>query len=275
VRSLALLVAAGLLAAAASGAEPESAAGTPAPEGLEAAPPDVEARALAQRAEDALRSAATYLQATLTIVSPRLAEPRVVALRSWDDRGNRRSLIRVLAPPEDAGTSFLKLHPNLWMHVPRLERTQRIPPSMLLQPWMGSDFRNDDLLHASSPVGDYDHELLGLDPRGGAPDGLRAWVVDYRPREGAPALWGRIRAWIEVEHGTPLRMDYYDTAGARVRELRFDDVRQVQSRRFPHRWTMTPLDKKGRETRLQVEEVRFDQTFEESIFTTRQLGRRD
>ena len=60
--------------------------------------------------------------------------------------------------------NFLKLHPNLWMWVPRVERTLRIPPSMMLQSWMGSDFTNDDLTRDSSEIDDYDHELLGIDP---------------------------------------------------------------------------------------------------------------
>ena len=70
----------------------------------------------------------------MTVVSPRLSTPRVVRFRSWDDRPGRRALIRILAPPRDAGTAFLKIHPNLWMYVPRVERTLRIPPSMMLQP---------------------------------------------------------------------------------------------------------------------------------------------
>ncbi len=242
---------------------------------LEPAPPGVDGRQVARRAEDTLRSNATYLEAKMTVTSPRLPQPRVVALRSWDDRAGKRSFIRILAPPKDAGTGFLKLHPNLWMYVPRVERTLRIPPSMMLQPWMGSDFTNDDLVNESSEIEDYDHTLLGVDPRPDADDGLRAYVVEYRPHEDAPVVWGRIVAWIEVEHGTPLRMDYYDEAGERLRELRFGDVRVVQARHFPHRWSMTPLDKQGHETRLEIEEIRFDQTFDESIFTTRQLKRRD
>ena len=255
-------LAAVLLAGAAFGAE------------LEPAPAGLDGRQVAQRAEDTLRSAATYLEATMTITSPRLPKPRVVSLRYWDDRINKRSLIRILAPAADAGTGFLKLHPNLWMYAPRTERTLRIPASMMLQPWMGSDFTHDDLVNESSEIDDYDHELLGVDPRPEAAEG-RAYVVEYRPHEEAQVAWGRIVAWIDVERGTPLRMDYFDEAGERLRELRFDNVREVQSRFYPHGWTMTPLDKKGHQTRIQVDEIRFEQTFDESIFTTRQLDRSD
>ncbi len=258
-----------MLAAALCAAAPAGAAD------LEPAPPELTGRELARRAEDSLRSGATYLEASMTMVSPRRSRPRQLLLRCWDDRANRRSLIRILAPPRDAGTAFLKLHPNLWMFVPREERTVRIPPSLMLQPWMGSDFSNDDLLNESSEVDDYEHRLLGVDPRAEAGDGLRAYVVEYLPHEDAPVVWGRILAWIETAHGTPLRMDYFDEAGERLRELRFGDIRAVQGRRVPFRWSMLRLDEEGRETRIELEEIRFDQSFDEELFTTRELTRRD
>ena len=180
---------------------------------LEPAPADVDPRAIARLAEDSLRSDRTYMEAEMTIRSPRLTQPRVVAFRSWDDRVQKRSFIRILKPPKDAGAAFLKLHPNLWSYVPRVERTLRIPPSMMLQPWMGSDLTNDDLVNESSDTDDYDHRMLGIDPNagrlaadaeaGGAEAILRAYVVEYTPHEEAPVVWGKIVAWIEMEHGTP------------------------------------------------------------------------
>jgi outer membrane lipoprotein-sorting protein len=242
---------------------------------LTPAPAGADGREIARRAEDVLRGETAYLEAKMTIVSPRLPAPRTVAFRVWDDRPNKRSFIRILAPPKDAGTGFLKLHPNLWMYIPRVERTTRIPPSMMLQSWMGSDFTNDDLVRESSQLDDYDHRLLGIDPHPEAAPGLQAYVVDYVPHEGAPVVWGRIMNWIETEHYTPLRSDYYDEKGERLRTMRFSDIRQVQGRYFPYRWKMTPLDKPGYETTVAIDTIRFDEHFDEGIFTTRNLKRSD
>jgi hypothetical protein len=160
------------------------------------------------------------------------------------------------------------------MYVPRVERTLRIPPSMMLQSWMGSDFTNDDLVRESSALDDYDHRLLGLDPSPpGHPD-LRAYVVEYLPHEDAPVVWGKIVAWIEVEHGTPLLQDFYDEDGEKLRSMRFADVRVVDGRHVPFSWSMTPLDKPGHETRIQVGRIRFDIPIDESIFTTRHLKKK-
>lgn len=242
---------------------------------LEPAPEDADAGAIARRAEETMRSDGTYLEAVMTVVSPRLSTDREVAFRSWDDRTGRRGFIRILSPSKDAGTGFLKLHPNLWMYVPRVERTLRIPPTMMLQSWMGSDFTHDDLVRESNGVDDYDHRLLGIDPRPPAAEGLSAWVVEYQPHEDAPVVWGKIVAWIEREHGTPLRQEFYDEGGERVRVLAFSEIREVQGRWVPHRWTLTPDDKEGHLTGIEVREIRFDQTFDDGIFTTRQLKKRN
>jgi outer membrane lipoprotein-sorting protein len=246
-------------------------AGAAAAAELEPAPAGLDGRSVARRAEDALRSEHTIMEAEMTVRSPRLSSPRAVTFRSWDDRPGKRSFIRILQPAKDAGTGFLKLESNLWMYVPRVERTMRIPPSMMLQSWMGSDFTNDDLVRESSALDDYSQKLLGVDPAPEGHPGLRAYVVEYLPHEDAPVVWGKIVAWIEVQHGTPLRQDFYDEDGTRLRTMRFDDIRPVGGRYFPFLWVMTPLDQKGHETSIRIHSIEFDADIDATVFTKRNL----
>jgi outer membrane lipoprotein-sorting protein len=242
---------------------------------LAPAPPDLDARAIAVRAEDNLRSDRTRTDMRMVVTSPRLPRPRTIEVRSWEDRPGKRSLIRIDAPAKDSGTGFLKLHPNLWMYIPRVERTVRIPPSMMLQSWMGSDFTNDDLVRESSAIDDYDHRVLGIDHRIEGHEGSSAYVIEYLPHEDAAVVWGRIISWIEVEHASPLRQEFYDEDGTQVRTLRFEDFRDVGERRVPHRWSLTPLDKPGHRTVIELDQIEFDSEFDDSIFTTRNLRRSD
>jgi len=238
---------------------------------LEAAPADADARAIAERVEDIFRGETSYLEATMTVASPRLPAPRRVGFKAWEDRPGKRSFIRILAPPKDRGMGFLKLHPNLWNYIPRVERTVRVPPSMMLQSWMGSDFTNDDLVRDSSQLDDYDHVLLGVEKS----EERTAWVVEYRPHEDAPVVWGRIVTWIDADSSAPLRQDFYDEADERLRLLLFDQIRTVQGRPYPHHWAMLPLDKEGHETSIQIDVIRFNEEFDDGIFTKRNLSRRE
>jgi len=252
--------------------------GLPGPHAVAAETAQLDAREIARRTEDVLRGASAYTDGEMTIVSPRLPTPRTVRFRSWDDRGGDRSFIRILAPAKDRGTGFLKIFPNLWTYIPRVERTMRIPPSMMLQSWMGSDFTNDDLVRQSSQLDDYDHVLLRVEEGFQGLDGsgpYRAYVVEYRPHEDAPVVWGRIVTWIEAEHASPLRQEFYDEDGVKLRRMEFGDIREVGGRFVPHLWVMSPLEKQGYQTRIQIHEIRFDEKFDDSIFTTRNLKRRD
>ena len=230
-------------------------------------PDGVQASEVARRAEGNLRSDSTFFSGRMTVKSPRLARPRVIEFSSWEDGPGKRSFIRIRRPAKDAGTGFLKQHPNLWMYVPRVERTVRVPPSMMSQSWMGSDFSNDDLVRDSSEVADYDHRLLGVDPS----QGNGAYVLEYVPHEGVAIVWGRIVAWIDRESGVALRQEFYDEDGQKLRLMVFDDIREQDGRQVPHRWTLTPLDKEGHETLIEVMEIRFDPDFDDSVFSRRNL----
>ncbi len=238
---------------------------------LEPAPEGLDASEIAQRADDNMRSDRTAFKARMIVESPRLSSARTVAFSSWEDRETKSSFIRIHEPAKDKGSGFLKLHPNLWMYIPRVERTMRIPPSMMLSSWMGSDFTNDDLVRDSSEVEDYTHELLGIEPTLESAGDRRAYVVQYTPREEAAVVWGRIVAWIDVETHAPLRQEFFDEDGEKLRVLVFSDHREIDGRWVPHHWSLTPLEKPGHSTVIEVEEMRFDVEIDERVFTKRHL----
>ncbi len=161
--------------------------------------------------------------------------------------------------------------PNLWRYAPREQRIERVPRSLLLESWMDGDFTHDDLLHASSRVDDYEHRLLRIEADPDGREGISAYVVEYVPHEDAPVSWPRIVAWIEMEEAVALRRDYYDSDGVVVRTLRFDDFRVVSGRKVPHRWVSVRPGKKPRETRIELDTIRFDPTFEENLFAVGSL----
>ncbi len=231
----------------------------------------LDADALVRRSEEVMRGKTSEIRAAMTIVRPRWT--RSVRFRSWDDRARDRSFTRILDPAKDRGSGFLKVETTLWTYLPSVERTTRLPPSMLLQPWMGSDFTNDDLVRESSLVDDYRARLLGEREI----DGKAALGVELLPKEEAPVVWAKLELWLEKERLAPLASSYYDEPEPgrfeEVRRMRYSDVRDVQGRPVPHHWAMESLDKPGHVTRVALEEIRFDQPMPDEIFTQAHLQR--
>jgi len=226
---------------------------------------------IVKSAEDALRGDSSEIKLKMTITTPRWTRELVV--RSWDDRRKDRSFVRVLEPEKDKGTAFLRDRDAFWTWLPRVERAMRIPPSMMLQSWMGSDFTNDDLARESSLEKDYTPVLVGEKEL----DGVAAWELELRPHADAPVVWAKLELWIEKARYAPLLYAYYDEPKPgqfeELRRLRFSDVSLVQGRPLPHSWVMTPLDKPGHTTKVEILEVKLDEPLGDDIFTQENLRR--
>jgi hypothetical protein len=152
--------------------------------------------------------------------------------------------------------------------VPRIEKTIKIPPSMMLQSWMGSDFTNDDMVKESSIVHDYDKTLTAEDDT--------SWTITLIPRPDAAVVWGKIVVQVSKEYEMPLKVAYFDEEEVLERELFYTDFRLLKKRHFPHSWGMFPKneEKLGHETRIEVETMQFDIPLESALFTKRSLQTR-
>ena len=203
----------------------------------------------------------------MTIATPRWQ--RTLGLRLWMDRP-RRSFVRIVSPAKEAGIGSLRIGTEMWNYLPNVERIVKIPPSMMLQPWMGSDFTNDDLVKESSILDDYTHEVLATVQL----DGEAVVQVEAVPKPDAAVVWGRILYWVRRTDTMPLKLEFFSERGERVRVLAFADVRQVGGRLLPTRWDMRPDAKPGNSTTVVLEEAVFDRPVDDEIFSQRNLQRR-
>lgn len=200
----------------------------------------------------------------MTVTTP--SWTRTLKLRFWMDRP-RYTLIRILAPPKEQGIGSLRIDAEMWNYLPKVARIIKIPASMMLQSWMGSDFSNDDLVKESSMLVDYTHTLLGTERVGGEP----AYRVQSIPKPDAPVVWGKIVYFIRVSDRQPLKQEYYDERGELIKAMTFSDVRKIGGHTIPTRWTMQPLAKPGHRTVMQIHEITFDRPIEANRFTQANL----
>jgi hypothetical protein len=85
---------------------------------------------------------------------------RTIEFKNWSF-GREFALTLITSPAKEAGQTFLKRGPEMWSWNPSISRLVKLPPSMMSQGWMGSDYTNDDILKESSVVKDYTHEIVG------------------------------------------------------------------------------------------------------------------
>lgn len=232
--------------------------------------PSVATPAGEESASDIVLRAFHYMRgetsaATVEMTIHRPDWERTMTILGWT-RGERDSIFWITAPPKDKGNGTLKRGGEMWMFNPKINRVVKIPPSMMSQSWMGSDFSNNDLARTDSILRDYDHFLEGVRTEGGK----KVYAIRSVPRPGAPVVWGMERLEIR-EDGIFLMEAFYDQDGKPVKVLRTEKIEPVGGRLFPVLWTISKADRKDEYTAIRYRSLVFDEAVPEGFFTLSSL----
>ncbi len=207
-------------------------------------------------------------QGTMTMIIERPTWSREVTMKNWT-KGNDYSLIYITAPAKEKGQVFLKRQSEMWNWVPTIERMIKIPPSMMMQSWMGSDFTNDDLVRESSLVEDYNQKLIGEETI----EGYDCYKAELIPKDDAPVVWGKLIMWVSKKDYLWLKAEYYDEDGNLVNTEILSDVKKMDDRLMPTRLEMIPADEEGNKTIMIFNEIKFNVNLDESFFSQQNMKR--
>ena len=217
-----------------------------------------------RKSDEKFRGTSSTGSFSMTIERPTWS--RTISMKSWA-LGTEYSLIYVTTPAKEKGQVFLKRQNEMWNWVPSIERMVKIPPSMMMQSWMGSDFTNDDLVRESSIVKDYTHKLL----REETIDTYLCYKVELIPLEDAPVVWGKVLMWVSKKDYLWLKAEFYDEDGILVNTEILSDVKKMDDRVIPCRMEMIPADKKGQKTIMIFENTDFDVPLKEDFFSIQNM----
>lgn len=227
---------------------------------------ELSAKDIVKRADDLMRGDSLQGRYNMTVTTP--GWTRKLELDVWE-RSRNETFIRILSPAKEAGVGTLRIKESMWNYLPNVEKTIKIPPSMMLQPWMGSDFANDDLVKESSIVNDYNHTILAEEDKAGS----AAYKIELIPKPGAAVTWGKILYWIRKDDFVPLSEEYYKENGELIKALVYSEVKKMNDRSIPTIWVMTPAKKEGHQTVIEVVSVEYNTPVESGIFTMENLKR--
>lgn len=227
----------------------------------------------AQNATEIVRKANEKIQGKtsqgvmkMTIVRPQWK--RTVEMKSWS-KGNDFSLILIKKPVRDKGSGYLKRSREMWNWLPKVGRVVKMPPSMMNQSWMGSDFTNDDLVRQSSVVNDYVHQIIGS----ATISGRDCHKILLTPKPNAPVVWGKVEMWISKKNFLQLQTKMYDEDGYLVNTMRGSKIKNLGGRIIPTYLEMIPAEKPNQKTILEYKSMIFNKPVSDGFFSIQNLKR--
>ena len=221
---------------------------------------------IVKKADDKTRGLSSQGEMTMTMV--RTGWQRSLTMKYWS-KGTTHAIIYISAPARDKGQVFLKIKNEMWNWQPKIQRMIKIPGSMMMQSWMGSDFTNDDLVKQSSLVTDYNHKLLGSDNV----RGMDCYKIEMIPKETATVVWGKLIIWITKSGFHMWKTEYFDEDGILVNTENASDIKKMGDREIPTRMEIIPQEKEkqGQKTILEITNMLFNIKIDDGFFTQQNM----
>ncbi len=226
--------------------------------------PGDDATAIVKKADEKLKGKTAYAEMTIQVIRP--TWKREMSIKSWS-KGDDYALILVTAPAKEKGTVSLKRDKEVWSWMPSIERTIKLPPSMMTQSWMGTDFTNDDLVKQSSIVEDYIHELAG----DSTIEGRSCYKITMTPKPEAAVVWGKVILFVDKKEYIEMRAEYYDEDGTLINIMTGSDIKMLGGKLLPAVMEMIPVEKPGQKTVLIYNSLKFDDPIDDNFFTIQNI----
>jgi len=202
----------------------------------------------------------------MTIVRP--TWERTIEFKNWTS-GREYALTLITAPAKEKGQTFLKRQNEMWSWNPTISRLIKLPPSMMSQGWMGSDYTNDDILKESSVVNDYNHEIVGEEEI----NGRLCYKIKMVAKENAAVVWGHQIRWIDKKDFLFMKSELYDEDGYLVRTETGKDIKNMDGRMIPTRIELVPADEEGQMTVIEIKQIEFNKPINDSFFSQQNMKR--
>ena len=212
------------------------------------------------------RSQTSHAEMEMHIVTPHWE--RTLAMTIWT-KGMDKTFITITAPKKEQGVATLRIKNEMWNYLPKTNKVMKIPPSMMMGSWMGSDFTNDDLVRESSMLNDYTYQFVT--PDDASPDHLYVQLI---PKEDSPIVWGKIVAAVRSGDYIPVWQRFYDEKGNLMRVMNFKEIKTFGDKTVPSVMEVIPQSKEGHKTVVRWLNATFDADLDDKIFTRRNLQKR-
>lgn len=187
--------------------------------------------------------------------------------KNLGEQGEQRYFMYFHAPSDVKGTTFMvwkdpEKEDDRWIFIPSINLVRRIAASDKRSSFVGSDFTYEDVSGRSYK--DEDHKLIPSEEL----DGRLCFLLESTPRGDAD--YARRLSWVDTERWVPLKEEYFDIRGEKIRVFTADQVDEVDGHWTVTKRTMANLQT-GHRTEVVFENVAYDVGLKDDLFTERYL----
>ncbi len=242
---------------------------------------------LLKKIDELYRSDSSYGEMEMEVVTPNWT--RTIGIKSWT-RGIKKTFMYITSPQKDEGITTLRLGTKMWNYFPKINKVMRVPPSMMMGSWMGSDFTNDDLVKESTFIEDYTGEFFTpavaqqamADKPSAAQQDMEGkpkidnplYYIRLKPKKDAVSLWAKIEILIDKKNNLPVKQVYFDEKGRMARTMEFKDIKKLGGKFLPATLLMQVTSKPNRRTIIRYKKMDFDIKIPANIFSIRNLQKK-
>ncbi len=227
---------------------------------------EAQVKDILQKMDELYRSSSSFAVIEMEISTPHWQ--RTLKMNIWS-AGMDKTFIRILEPKKERGIATLRFGTEMWNYLPKTNKVMKIPPSMMMSSWMGSDYTNDDLVKEFTFIESYHFELTQIEN----PETDQLYVKCI-PKEDMPIVWGHIIIAVRERDYMPSWQKFYDEKGRLMREMMFKDIKTFSGREIPSVMELIPTNKEGHKTVIRYLEASFDEKIDGEVFTLRNLRKR-
>jgi len=226
----------------------------------------VDVAEIVNKIDTLFRSSTSVAKIEMIITTPNWT--RRLKMDMWT-KGLEKTFIRILTPKKDAGIATLRVEKSMWNYFPKINKVIKVPPSMMMSSWMGSDFTNDDLVKESSLLNDYNAKFICC-----AEKMDNNYCIELTAKKNAPTVWGKIILMVRKKDIIPVSQTFFDEKGEAIRLMNFKDVKMFGNRKMPATMEMIPLKNRDKKTVMHFINAIYDQNIDKLIFTRRNLQKK-
>ena len=224
-------------------------------------------KALLSKVDDLWRGQSSYAITSMYVKTKHYE--RTMKMEGWS-KGKEKTLLRIMLPLREKGTSTLKSDNHIYTYLPKTDRTINLTSGMMVGSWMGSHLTNDDLVKEARLEEDYTAEISFEGMR----EGQNIIEFSLVPKIDAAVVWGKLKLIILADSNIPLVEYYYDEDFELARTIWFSDIKLLAGRQRPSVLTVIPADKPEELTQFIYKHLSLNVELNDSLFSLSSLKKR-